>query len=551
MFDTLKTMFSRRSVQIDAATQLPPVAPIKGKPGARSFPAFFTNTKPSSGTIPRPDRLLINKNVLDYRTSGNTQQAIIDMVASSPELANAVYTAIRLGVPEKYVAIARDMDGTINEDYTRLLQSLIARFDVIGDPTQGYVGTGSLKSCSESLARDLVMFGQLACELVLDKGRMPYRLQPISSTVIQFEPDGAGVRPFQKVGDTKFDLDVPTVAIVQLDSTLLSPYSTSPMETALKPVVFSETFMQDLTRVMRRAIHPRIMVQASEEAIRKHLSPEAQVDPEIARSELNGIISSIESKVNGLSPVDALIYLDSLSFSVETPAGPGDSYTTLRDIANAKLASGSKTLPSVLGLESGSSSSNIASTEVAIYLRSVDSSVRQKLNEAYSRLFTIAIRLMGCDGYATFEYESLAIRPQQELEAFAQTRQMRLMEQLETGMITDVECCLMLTGKLPPPGYKPLSGTMFRSNKQAAGANLPVDQVANPSNGGSTLTQDIKPDTPATGRGQNKKAEDDTPTPQVVAPNITMNIDNTQTTASVLRMRRDEDGSLIVEKVAQ
>ena len=64
--------------------------------------------------------------------------------------------------------------------------------------------------------------------------------------------------------------------------------------------------------------------------------------------------------------------------------------------------------------------------------------------------------------------------------SFAQTRQMRIMEQLETGMLTDVEACLMLTGKLPPPGYKPLSGTMFRSNKQAAGANLPVDQVANP-----------------------------------------------------------------------
>ena len=92
---------------------------------------------------------------------------------------------------------------------------------------------------------------------------------------------------------------------------------------------------------------------------------------------------------------------------------------------------------------------------------------------------------------------------------------------------------------------------MFRSNKQAAGANLPADQTTNPSNSGSTLNQNLNPDTPSTGRGQNKKAEDDTPTPQVVAPNITMNIDNTQTTASVLRMRRDEDGSLIVEKVAQ
>ena len=500
MFERLKSFF-----HIEAATQLPPVAPIKGKPGARSFPAFFTSTKPSSGTIPQPDRQLVNKNVLDYRASSTTRQVILDLVASSPELSNAVYTAVRLGVPERYVAVARDMDGTVNEDFTRLLQSLIARFDVIGDPLEGYVGYGSLKSCSEAMARDLVMFGQMACELVLDKSRLPYRLQPISSTVIQFEPDGNGVRPFQKVGDTKFDLDVPTVAIIQLDSNLLSPYATSPMETALKAVVFSEMFMADLTRVMRRAIHPRILVQASEESIRKHLSPEAQVDEEKARAEMNSIIADIENKVNGLSPEDALIYLDSLNFSVETPVGPGDSYETLRDISNAKLASGSKTLPSVLGLESGSSSSNIASTEVAIYLRSVDSSVRQKLNEMYSRLFSTAIRLMGCDGYVTFEYEALSIRPSQELEAFAQTRQMRIMEQLETGMLTDVEACLMLTGKLPPPGYKPLSGTMFRSNKQAAGANLPVDQVANPSNGGSTLSQDIKPDTPSTGRGQNKK----------------------------------------------
>ena len=546
MFDRLKSFF-----KLEAASQLPAVAPIKGKPGVRSFPAFFNSTKPSPGVISQPDRQLISKNVLDYRSSSSTRQVIIDLVASSPELSNAVYTAVRLGVPEKYVAVARNMDGTVNEDFTRLLQSLIARFDTLGDPLEGYVGHGSLKSCSESMARDLVMFGQMVCELVLDKARMPYRLQPISSTVIQFKPDGAGVKPFQKVGDTEFDLDFPTVVIIQLDSNLLSPYATSPMETALKAVVFSEMFMADLTRVMRRAIHPRILVKASEESIRKHLSPEAQVNEEVAREELNAIIASIESKVNGLSPEDALIYLDSLDFEVETPTGAGDSYETLRDISNAKLASGSKTLPSVLGLESGSSSSNIASTEVAIYLRSVDSSVRQKLNEAFSRLFTIAIRLMGCDGYVTFEYEALSIRPQQELEAFAQTRQMRIMEQLETGMLTDVEACLMLTGKLPPPGYKPLSGTMFRSNKQAAGANLPVDQVANPSNGGSTLTQDIKPDTPSTGRGQNKKAEDDTPAPQVVAPNITMNIDNTQTTASVLRMRRDEDGSLIVEKVAQ
>lgn len=526
---------------LEAATQLAPVAPLKAKPGMRSWPAYFTTTKPSDSAIARPERGLINKDVTTYRSGSTTHKVLQDMCDSSPELSNAVYTAIRLGVPERYVAIARDMDGTINEDATRTLQSLIARFDVVGDPAEGYVGSGSIKSCSESLARDIVMYGQEAAELVLDKSRMPYRIQPISSTVIQFKPDGNGVKPFQKVGSDELDLDVPTVVIIQLDSNLITPYATSPLEPALRAVIFSETFMNDLLRVMRRAIHPRLRVSIDEERFRKNLSPEAQMDADVARQEMAALVSEIENKVNGLAPEDALIFFDTLGFDVETPAGAGDSYDTLRDIANAKMASGSKTLPSVLGLAAGSASSNIASTEVAVYLRSIDSSIRQKLNEMYSRLFTIAIRLMGADCYATFEYEALSIRPDAEMESFSQTRQMRILELLELGLITDFEACLKLTGKLPPPGYKPLAGTMFRSQKASA---EPATDTS--TNGGSTLNQNLKPDTPDTARGQNKKKK------AVAQPqNLTVQIDNTkQESAAIIRMKRDENGDLIVTKEA-
>jgi len=501
MLERLKSIFSTTST-VQAASQLAPIAPIKGKPGMRSWPAFFSSTKPSDAVISRPERNLINADVTSYRSGTGTHKVLQDLVASSPELSNAVYTSIRIGVPEKFVAVVRDMDGTLNPDATRLLQTLLTRFDVIGDPLEGYTGSGSIKSCSESLARDCTMYGQLACELVLDKARMPYRLQPISSTVIQFRPDGNGVKPIQKVGSDELDLDVPTVAIIQLDADLLSPYSRSPMETALKAVIFSETFMADLTRVMRRAIHPRMKVTIDEEMFRKNLSPEAQMDEKVARTEMAELISEIETKLNTLQPEDALVYFDSLGFEVEVPTGAAGDYQTLHNIANAKLASGSKTLPSVLGLESGSSSSNIASTQVAIYIRSIDSSVRQKLNEMYSRLLTVAIRLMGVDGYVVFMYEPLNIRPESELEAFYQTRQQRLLEQLSYGLITDEECSLMITGKLPPAGYKNLAGTRFL---QAVAAPDPAtDPAANPSNDGSTLNQKIKSDQPAQGRGGNK-----------------------------------------------
>lgn len=402
------------------------------------------------------------------------------------------------------------MDGTLNPDATRLLQTLLTRFDVIGDPTEGYTGNGSIKSCSESLAQDSVMYGQMAGELVLGKDRLPYRVQPISSTVIQFRPDKGGVKPFQKVGSDELSLDVPTVVIVQLDANLLTPYSKSPIETALKAAVFSEQFMADLTRVMRKAIHPRLKVTIDEDKFRKNLSQEAQMDPDKANQEMAGLVSRIEDQINTLNPEDALVFFDTLGFDVEVPGESGD-YTTLQNIANAKLASGSKTLPSVLGLESGSSSSNIASTEVSLYLRSIDSSVRQKLNEFWSRLLTVAIRLMGVDGYVVFTYDSINIRPESELEAFYQTKQARLLEQLSLGLITDEECSLALTGKLPPNGYKPLMGTMFKGSVVAGGGmggGTAADQVANPSNDGSTVNQKIKSDQPAQGRGGNKKVPD-------------------------------------------
>lgn len=505
MFERLKSFFGSK---IEAASQLPPVAPIKAKPGARSWPAFFQTTKPADAIMARPERRLINTDVTSYRGGNSTHKVLQDLVASSPELSNAVYTAIRIGVPELYVATAHDMDGTLNVDATRLLQAMLARFDVVGDPLEGYTGTGSIKSVSESLARDGTMYGQMAAELVLDKARMPYRIQPISSTVIQFRPDGNGVRPIQKVGQDELNLDVATVAIVQLDATLLDPYPVSPLEPALKAVIFSEMFMADLTRVMRRAIHPRLKVTIDEEMFRKNLSPEAQMDEDKARIEMARLIADIESKVNTLQPEDALVYFNSLGFEVETPGENGD-YSTLRDIANAKLASGSKTLPSVLGLESGSSSSNIASTQVALYVRSVDSSVRQKLNEIYSRLLTVAIRLMGVDGYVVFRYAPIDIRPTSELVAFKQTEQMMTLEKLSLGMITDEEACLTLTGKLPPAGYKPLMGTMFRTPNQQQAQDAKTDPAANPSNDGSTLNQKIKSDQPAVGRGQNKKASID------------------------------------------
>ena len=137
-------------------------------------------------------------------------------------------------------------------------------------------------------------------------------------------------------------------------------------------------------------------------------------------------------------------------------------------------------------------------------MKTADGLIRKKLNELYSRIFTLAVRLYGVDCYVEFAYEDIDLRPKNEVEAFRAMKQSRILEQLSLGFISDEEASIMLTGKLPAAGAPKLSGTMFRNaTTQPAGSGY-----NGATNDGSTMNQNLKPATPTGGaRGSNKKAE--------------------------------------------
>ena len=87
MFERFRSLFDRK---VEAASQLAPVAPIKAKPGMRSWPAFFQTTKPADAVITRPERRLVNTDVTTYRNGSGTHKVLQDLVASSPELSRSV-----------------------------------------------------------------------------------------------------------------------------------------------------------------------------------------------------------------------------------------------------------------------------------------------------------------------------------------------------------------------------------------------------------------------------------------------------------------------------
>ncbi len=501
MLSTLKSWFG--SSKLEAATQLQPVAVPKVKVGVQSFPSYLKTTKVTDAALPQADRRLANLDVTTYRNGANTRATIRDFVAASPDLSAAVWSYMRIGLPQKFMAVAKNPDNTFNREATLLVQQLITRFDLLPDyATDGFTGPQSIRATSESLARELIMFGSCSGEVVLGRDRLPKRIQPISVTQIQFVADkDKTLRPIQKIGSEEISLDSPTFLYVALDQDLLEPYSSSPIESAIRPVIYSESFSNTITRLVDKVIHPRQHVSISEEAVRRNLSPDAQMDPAKSTEEINAIISSVENKINGLAPEDAIVSLSSLTFSVENPGNSGLSaeYETLQKMAQARLSAGSKTNGTVLGYSAGSS--NIASSEIMLMLKSTEGAITRPVEEVWSRALTLSARLFGIECYVEFKFQDIDLRPAGEMVAFAMSKQTMILEQLSLGLIDDMTACLALTGNLPPVGMAPLSGTMF---KNAGGGQASIGPNT-PSNDGSTLNQNLNSDQPAVGRGQNKR----------------------------------------------
>lgn len=507
MFERFLSLF--QGTPVEAATQLPAQPLPKGKKGGVTFPSFLKTTKPANAALSKTDRRLANTDLLSYRSDPDTYKLIRQYVAASPDLSNALFSYLRLGIPSDYTAICRNPDGTVNPEGTSTLQQLIARMCYIA-PEGSYSGGTSLRSISEQLAREIVLYGSFAAELILDDSMLPTRIQPISVTQIEYWPSkgGKGLAPFQKVGDQLISLSLPTVVILNLDQDILEPYSESMLQSALKPVQFSEQLAQDIHKVLLKAIHPRVHARINEENFRRNgLSPEAQMDPNVANQELAATVATLKDQMSGLAVDDVLVYLDSLEIKTENSGSSGLSseYETLQAIADSRLAAGAKTMPAVLGK---GGNQNTASAEVLLFLKAADGSIKTKLDEGISRLMTTALRLLGVDCYVDFKYDDISMRPKEESLAFRQTKLSIDSDLLSMGVITDEEFSIRMTGELPPPGAPKLSGTMFKHNAGTAQNAAGIDTAGynGASNDGSAMNKNLKPETPTQGRGGNKKA---------------------------------------------
>lgn len=475
------------------AAVLPEPTPPKPPSGQSTYPAFRKQVASSSSAIPKLERRLANTDTLTLRTAATTKAAVRNFAIASPDLSAATAGYLRVGIPESYTLIAYTMDGQVSPSGTQLAQEILRRVTYVPDYTQGFNAFSSLDTLANSLGKELLWYGSAALEVVLDPARLPIAFVPVHTPSITFYEDDQGIRPVQIVGGEEIDLDIPTFLYTSVDQDLQNAYSDSMLEAALQPVLADQDFMNDLRRVLKRSVHPRVTATLIEEKLRKAAPLEYQNDPTKLQEFMAGVLSSVETTLNSLNPEDAIVGFDSVEvgYMEGNQGNISENIKAVQELINAKVATGAKTMPAVLGHAQGGTH---ASTEALLYVKFSDV-IRRKLNELFSRALTISTRLLGEDVVVMFRYASIDLRPEGELEAYKSMFQSRILEQLSLGMITDEEASLLLTGNLPPAGAPKLSGTMFRNGKT---------ETQNPNSQTSNMNNELKPSTPASPKSPRK-----------------------------------------------
>jgi hypothetical protein len=524
MFKTLATRLTKIAAAVTGGKApkggggaLPPVPPPKVKPKGQGYPGYVTNLTPSTSALPKTDLQLATTDIVNsFRLGRDTPEVLRNLARANPDLAASLNAYLRVGIPEKYIAIARDPDGSVNDDATRLAWEILQRFDKLPDYSSGFSQTGSIRTVAEALAKEGMLYGGMGCELVLDKGRLPYKFQPIHVPLLKFYEDdygpSRGLRPVQVVSGTEIDLDIPTFFMVYLDPSLLDPYPQSPLEAAIQPVITSQQFIQDLRRVMQRHVYPRYDIAIDEEKVRNIIPPEIlNGPPEDLDAFLNNLLAQVESTINELGVEEALVHWNFITVKyIEGDDTTADKFNALKEIIDANLAKGARTMPAVLG--NGSGSQNVASTETLLFMLGANASVRLKLHEIFSQMLTMACRLFGQDVTVTFEFDEIELRPATELEAFKTMRFERLTKMYALGMIGAMEFCLRVNGFPMPKSFTDESGTLSISDILALKSAGAEDQNAysgtgagGGQSGGGAATQSRKSKTPEKSKGGQSK----------------------------------------------
>ncbi len=400
------------------------------------------------------------------RSRGDASAILRTLASQEGMMSTAVYAVTQIA-NAGYTVIGYDNDtGQPSVEATYIAQRVLAMLDVFHDYTTGFNSKPSIAAVVETQLREVALTGGCAQELVLDKYRLPESITPVAYDSLTKKANGkGGYYPQQKVSSgNPVDLNIANFFVAESNKEANSAYAFSMFRAGLASSFMLQEFIEDTRRGVRKTGHSRLVAKIIAEQVMAAAPAEVQADPKKLAKWLAGVKKEVEVSLQSIEPEDAVVSFDSVEFSVEDVGGSKSDYAPLLKLLANITGSSMKTPSSISGLRADGSQS-LSNAETLTYLK-IAKSLCTPIEEVMSRTLTLAVRLMGCEGYVKWKMNEIDLRPDSELEAYKTAKQNRILEQLSLGLISDVTAYVQLS--LPVHmSIKQLSGTGFYETKNS------------------------------------------------------------------------------------
>lgn len=370
------------------------------------------------------------------------------------------YLTVANTVPRFYVYNAQN---ELDQAGQQQLDSLLGAFTRRNDYSTGFLFTDSLRQVAEDLRYMVMLRGQVACEMVFNKQLLPSEIRNVDPVTLEwFEATPGIYKPQQRPpgSNQPIVLDIPNFFVKNYRQNPTEIYAESMFVSSINTVAARQQVINDLYRIMQKTGYPRIDVSVAEEVLRKNVPASIVTDEKAVTQWVNARVQEIAAQVSDLRPDAAFVHVDAVEASILNEGGPSKSMDveSIIKVLNAQNQASLKTVATLIGR--GESGVNTGTVEARIFSMAADS-LNGPIADLFSDMFTLAMRLLGYEGYVTCIFDKAEMRPESELEPQYTMRQQRLLQDLSYGLITDNEYHIEMHGRPKPASAPDLQGTGF------------------------------------------------------------------------------------------
>jgi len=455
---------------------------LNSTPGARqivlpkkqSNPAGIADTPtfdPGKALLDLPTYRDHLENIVDNRISQNSKELLQNLFKNDPDVSGTLNAYLAISNSVQPIFTVYNSEHQIDREGQKLMQDLVRSLTRDSDYSLGFTMENNMRVVSEAWRYMLLLRGAITCELILDKLKLPFEIRTIDFSDIEFTESAPGLyKPTQVAeGGRKISLDFPTIFINYFHRDPTEVYSSSYFVAAINTVAARQHLINTLYKIIQFGF-PRIQVTVLEDIARKSAPTDVQSDPIKMRNYLSGLRAQISTTMSSLRPDQALVHMDSIEFKIlATENGRNGAEANIESIIstlNDQNQAALKTMSTVLGR--GGAGTNTSSVEARLFAMYADE-LNRPVAETWEGILTLAIRLMGFDGYVNCTFPPVELRPDLELEPQRIMKQTRLLKDLSLGMITDDEYHIKMYSRLAPDGVPLISGTGFLEKQEEGG----------------------------------------------------------------------------------